>query len=73
MTVDERRNDPGPEVNLTVTVEDFGPIGEGSVDLRPLTVFVGPARIFGLIGKEMRHSGLPGASFRLISDSGFDK
>ena len=30
-------------MNLTVTVEDFGPIGEGSVDLRPLTVFVGPS------------------------------
>ena len=43
MTVDERGNDPGPEVNLTVTVEDFGPIGEGSVELRPLTVFVGPS------------------------------
>ena len=30
-------------MNLTVTVEDFGPIGEGSVALRPLTVFVGPS------------------------------
>ena len=30
-------------MNLTVTVEDFGPIGEGSVELRPLTVFVGPS------------------------------
>lgn len=30
-------------MDLTVTVEDFGPIGEGSVDLRPLTVFVGPS------------------------------
>ena len=28
-------------MNLTVTVEDFGPIGEGSVDLCPLTVFAG--------------------------------
>ena len=27
---------------LTVSVENFGPIREGTVELRPLTVFVGP-------------------------------
>ena len=30
-------------MDMTVMVEDFGPIGEGSVELRPLTVFVGPS------------------------------
>lgn len=35
------RRQPGP--NVTVDVQDFGPIEKGSVDLRPLTVFVGPS------------------------------
>ena len=29
--------------NIQVTVRDFGPIAHGQVDLRPLTVFVGPS------------------------------
>ena len=29
--------------NVKISVEDFGPIASGSVDLRPLTVFVGPS------------------------------
>lgn len=33
-------------MNLAVMVEDFGPIGEGSVDRRPLTVFVVAATNF---------------------------
>ncbi len=28
---------------LTISVKNFGPIAEGSVDLRPLTIFVGPS------------------------------
>lgn len=28
---------------LTVSVKNFGPIAEGSVDLKPLTIFVGPS------------------------------
>ena len=30
-----------PEVR--VSVQDFGPIAEAPIDLRPLTVFVGPS------------------------------
>lgn len=29
--------------NVNISVENFGPIQEGSIDLRPLTVFVGPS------------------------------
>ena len=29
--------------NYTLTVKDFGPIGEATLELRPLTVFVGPS------------------------------
>lgn len=29
--------------DIQVTVRDFGPIEHGRVDLRPLTVFVGPS------------------------------
>ncbi|MBF2759094.1 MAG: AAA family ATPase [Ectothiorhodospiraceae bacterium AqS1] len=36
------RNVPSPE-NLTLKVEDFGPIIEAEIDLRPLTVFAGPS------------------------------
>ena len=28
---------------LTISVKNFGPIAEGSVDLKPLTIFVGPS------------------------------
>ena len=28
---------------LTVAVKDFGPIKEGTVELKPLTIFVGPS------------------------------
>ena len=28
---------------LTLSVKDFGPIAEADVDLRPMTVFVGPS------------------------------
>ena len=38
-----------------VSVANFGPISSGSVDLRPLTVFVGPSNT----GKDLfRHSDL---------------
>ncbi|MBF2759092.1 MAG: AAA family ATPase [Ectothiorhodospiraceae bacterium AqS1] len=36
------RNIPSPE-NLTLRVENFGPIIEAEIDLRPLTVFAGPS------------------------------
>lgn len=36
------RNAPSSE-NLTLRVEDFGPIIEAEIDLRPLTVFAGPS------------------------------
>ena len=29
--------------NLELSVTDFGPIAKGKIDLRPLTVFVGPS------------------------------
>ena len=29
--------------NVKISVENFGPIGEANIDLRPLTVFVGPS------------------------------
>ena len=28
---------------LTISVKNFGPIAEGEVDLKPLTIFVGPS------------------------------
>ena len=28
---------------LTISVKNFGPIAVGSVDLKPLTIFVGPS------------------------------
>ena len=28
---------------LTISVKNLGPIAEGSVDLKPLTIFVGPS------------------------------
>ena len=31
------------EQMLTISVKNFGPIAEGSVDLKPLTIFVGPS------------------------------
>ncbi len=33
----------GDSEKLTLQVKDFGPIAEGKVDLRPLTVFIGPS------------------------------
>ncbi len=33
--------DLAPRVDVRIAVENFGPIGKGEVDLRPLTVFVG--------------------------------
>ena len=33
----------GDSEKLTLQVKDFGPIAEGEVDLRPLTVFIGPS------------------------------
>ena len=36
MTKEERKG------NLKIAVKDFGPISSGSVDLKPLTVFIGP-------------------------------
>ena len=35
--------DPGRKQMLTISVKNFGPIAEGSVDLKPLTIFVGPS------------------------------
>ena len=37
----ETRLSMSPDVRISVT--DFGPIAEGTIDLRPLTVFVGPS------------------------------
>ena len=33
--------EPGPEIRIAV--RNFGPISEGGIDLRPLTIFVGPS------------------------------
>lgn len=33
--------DIGQNVNVALVVENFGPIAEARIDLRPLTVFVG--------------------------------
>jgi len=33
---------PNEEVSLKITIRDFGPIARGQVELRPLTLFVGP-------------------------------
>lgn len=35
-------SDIPPHPNVEISVRNFGPIAEGTVDLRPLTVFVGP-------------------------------
>ena len=40
-TATELRPSMSPDVRILVT--DFGPIAEGMIDLRPLTVFVGPS------------------------------
>ena len=40
MSDDSTPNAPG---DYTITATNFGPIGEAEVDLRPLTVFVGPS------------------------------
>ena len=37
----ETRPSMSPDVRISVT--NFGPIAEGTIDLRPLTVFVGPS------------------------------
>ena len=34
---------PNGKQMLTISVKNFGPIAEGSVDLKPLTIFVGPS------------------------------
>lgn len=34
---------PSATSNVNISVKNFGPIQEGSIDLRPLTVFVGPS------------------------------
>ena len=33
----------GPDGNYRIEVANFGPVGHARVDLRPLTVFVGPS------------------------------
>ena len=40
---DSREARNGGENMLTVSVKDFGPIKEGTVELKPLTIFVGPS------------------------------
>lgn len=35
--------DPIELKNLTLKVRDFGPIARANIDLRPMTVFVGPS------------------------------
>ena len=34
-----------PILGVSINVSDFGPIHEGSIDLRPLTIFVGPSNV----------------------------
>ena len=41
MTVKIDVTEPGPEIHIAV--RDFGPISKGGIDLRPLTIFVGPS------------------------------
>ena len=36
-------NDTAPQPKVEIAVRNFGPIPEGTVDLRPLTVFLGPS------------------------------
>ena len=45
MTYHRKQPNRRPNGNqmLTISVKNFGPIAEGSVDLKPLTIFVGPS------------------------------
>ena len=48
---------------LTISVKNFGPIAEGSVDLKPLTIFVGPSNT----GKSYMATAIHGVSKALPS------
>ena len=50
---------------LTISVKNFGPIAEGSVDLKPLTIFVGPSNT----GKSYMATAVYAATSPDISDS----
>ena len=50
---------PLPHPKVRIDVRDFGPVAEGSVELRPLTVFVGPSNT----GKHYRPKKLEITSF----------
>ena len=41
--MDNRKKDPSHKGNYRLDVSDFGPIVQASVDLRPLTVLIGPS------------------------------
>ena len=65
--------------NVEISVKNFGPIADATIDLRPLTVFVGPSNtgktyfstlIYALHGIFQGFSLLPGIS-REIEDFGF--
>ena len=43
MTTPQAERQVGGDYRLEVKVKDFGPIAEASVDVRPLTVFIGPS------------------------------
>ena len=52
---------------ISVTVKDFGPIIEGSVELKPLTVFIGPnnsgkSHLATLVYALMLQGGIPHAT-----------
>ena len=60
--------------NVEIAVKNFGPIGEATIDLRPLTVFVGPSNtgktyfstlIYALHGIFNGFSQLPGRTIQL--------
>ena len=66
--------------NVEIAVKNFGPIGEAKIDLRPLTVFVGPSNtgktyfstlIYALEGVFTGHSKFPGR-FKRLGIHGFN-
>lgn len=63
---------------LKVSVKDFGPIIEGTVNLKPLTIFIGPSNsgksyMAMLIYSLMQSAGFPGMPRYLQAGRGYDR
>ena len=43
MPIDNRKKDQSHKGNYRLDVSNFGPIVQASLELRPLTVFIGPS------------------------------